>query len=280
MLGWPAHVASRGLARTLQVLLLWVGFGLVVWSLHSLWDSSPAGAQAEQRGATHEDPAVRGEAIWRRDCVSCHGPDGDGTAWGPSLQGKGAAGVHLAVTTGRMPLEDLSELRDTAPGEDRRQIPRGFHGSDEYLPGQVSALVAHARQILSGPDVPTVDVAGADVSRGAELFQSNCASCHSWSGRGGALANGHAATSLEHSSPEQVVEAMRTGLGTMPTYSESTVSEEDAAHIAAYVVYLQHPRTPGGHPLAFLGPMAEGMAAGVFGVLGLLLFVRWIGNRS
>lgn len=280
MLGWPRHVASRGPARTLQVLVLWVAFGLVVWGLHSLLDSSPAGAQAEQRGETGAGPPARGEAIWRRDCVSCHGPDGDGTRWGPSLQGKGAAGVHLAVTTGRMPLEDLSGLRDTPPGEDRRQIPRSFHEAGEYLPGQVSALVAHAREILTGPDVPIVDVAGADVSRGAELFQSNCASCHSWSGRGGALANGHAATSLERSSPEHVVEAMRTGLGTMPTYPQSAISDEEASDIAAYVVYLQHPRTAGGHPLAFLGPMAEGMVAGVFGVLGLLLFVRWIGKRT
>lgn len=277
---WMRHRAGRLSGRTLQGFLLWTMFGVAAWGLHGLLVSPDAGAQAEQRGETRQDPAVRGQAIWRRDCASCHGPDGGGTAWGPSLQGKGAAGVHLNVTTGRMPLEDLSQLRDTPPGEDQRQIPRGFHGSGEYHPGQVSALVTYTRQILSGPDVPVVDVAGADVSRGAELYQLNCASCHAWSARGGALANGHAATSLERSSPEHVVEAMRTGLGTMPTYSESAISDEEAADIAAYVVYLQHPRTAGGHPLAFLGPMAEGMAAGVFGVLGLLLFVRWIGKRS
>lgn len=280
MHGWPRHIASPNLARTLQALVLWVGFGVLVLGAHALMSSPTASAQAEQRGETRDDVARRGEAVWRRDCVSCHGRDGDGTRWGPSLQGKGAAGVHLAVTTGRMPLEDLSYLRDTPPGEDEIQVPQGFHDSAEYLPGQVSALVAHARTILSGPDVPTVDVAGADVSRGAELFQFNCASCHSWSGRGGALANGHVATSLEPSTPEQVVEAMRTGLGTMPTFPASVVSEQEAADIAAYVDYLHHPRTPGGHPLAFLGPTAEGLAAGVVGVLGLLLFVRWIGKRS
>lgn len=280
MSGWRRPVAGRHPARTLQVLVLWVGFGALVLVANSWMNSPTANAQAEQRGEAREDPARRGKAIWRRDCVSCHGPDGAGTRWGPSLQGKGAAGVHLAVTTGRMPLEDLSYLRDTPPGEDDVQVPRGLHGSTEYLPGQISALVAHARQILSGPDVPTVDVAGADVSRGAELYQFNCASCHSWSGRGGALANGHAATSLASSTPQQVVEAMRTGLGTMPTFPASVVGEEEAADIAAYVDYLQHPRTPGGHPLAFMGPTAEGFAAGVVGVLGLLLFVRWIGKRS
>lgn len=279
MLGWPRRVAGPGLARTLQVLMLWVCFGLLVWTVHALWDASDAGAQAPQRGESRDDPARRGEALWRRDCVSCHGPDGDGTQWGPSLQDKGAAGVHLAITTGRMPIEDLSALQHTAPDEREVQVPSGAHGSGQYLPGQVSALVAHARQVLSGPDVPVVDVAGADVSRGAELYQLNCASCHAWSARGGALANGHAATSLERSSPEHVVEAMRTGLGTMPTFPESVIDDEEAADVAAYVAYLQHPRT-GGHPLAFLGPTAEGLAAGVVGVLGLLFFVRWIGKRS
>lgn len=281
MLGWARlELGPWPGRRALQVALLWAVFGVLVTVAHSLLDAPAADAQAEQRGAEHENPARAGESLWRRDCASCHGPGGDGTPWGPQLHDKGPAGVHLTVSTGRMPLEDLSPLQSPPPGEDDRQVPRGGHGDVEYLPGQVRALVAYAREILGGPDVPVVDVAGADVSRGAELFQSACASCHAWSGRGGALANGHVATSLERSSPEQVVAAMRTGLGTMPAYAESVVSDEEAADIAAYTQYLQHPRAEGGHPLAFVGPAAEGLVAGVVGLLGLLLFVRWIGTRS
>ena len=280
MLGWRRRVIGHRAARTLQAFMVWMVFGLLVWAVHSSMQSPPADAQAEQRGETRRELARQGEALWRRDCASCHGPDGTGTRWGPGLQGKGAAGVHLMVTTGRMPLEDLASLRNTPPGEDHRQVPRGFHDAGEYLPSQVTALVEHSREILSGPDVPVVDVAGADASSGFELFQLNCASCHAWSTHGGALTNGHAATSLEQSSPEQVVEAMRIGIGTMPEFPESVISEEEAADIAAYVEYMHHPRNPGGHPLAYFGPTAEGLAAGIVGILGLLLLVRWIGQRS
>ena len=262
------------------MILAWTLFGALVWGVDVTVVSTAASAQAPQRGDQVADPSRMGERLWRRDCASCHGPEGDGTRWGPDLQGKGPASVHLAVTTGRMPLEDLSGLRDRPPGEDDRQVPRGATGDADYLPGQVAALVEHAREIIDGPDVPAVDVAGADVSRGQASFQLNCASCHAWSARGGALTNGHRASSLEDSTPTQVVEAMRTGLGTMPQFPASTIPDEEAADIAAYVDYLHHPRHDGGHPLAYLGPAAEGLAAGVFGILGLLLVVRWIGQRS
>lgn len=266
--------------RTLQVLLAWSLFGLLVWGGHASLVSGPAGAQAPERGETRADPAERGRVIWRRDCASCHAPDGTGTRWGPSLQGKGPAGVHLAVTTGRMPIEDLSHLEDRPPGEDDLHIPRGHHDEGEYLPGQVAALVTYARSVIDGPDVPVVDVASADISTGSQLFQVNCASCHAWSSRGGVLATGHEAPSLNEATPVQVVEAMRTGLGTMPEFPRSVFSDEEAADIAAYVAYMDHPRNAGGHPLNYLGPAAEGLAAGVIGIGGVLLAVRWIGKRS
>ena len=275
-----ALLHAAGTRRTLQALLAWSVFGLLVWGGLATIGASTATAQAPERGPTREDVARRGELIWRRDCASCHAPDGTGTRWGPSLQGKGAAGVHLMVTTGRMPIEDLSRLRDRPIGEDDLQVPRDHYDEDEYLPGQVRALVEHARGILEGPDVPVVDVAAADVSTGAELFAINCASCHAWSSRGGVLATGHEAPSLNESTPVQVVEAMRTGLGTMPEFPRSVFSDEEAADIAAYVAYMDHPRNAGGHPLNYLGPAAEGLAAGVIGVLGVLLAVRWIGKRS
>ena len=272
------HGSTR--RRTLQVVLAWTLFGALVWGVNATLVSTSADAQATQRGDAQRDPIDRGEALWRRDCASCHGPEGDGTDWGPDLQGKGAAAVHLAVSSGRMPIVDLSYLEDAEPGEDAVQIPRRPQTVPEYLPGQISALTAYAGEILDGPDVPVVDVAGADVSHGFELFQLNCASCHSWSTHGGTLANGHVATSLERSTPENVVEAMRTGLGTMPEFSETAIGDEEASDIAAYVQYMKHPQNAGGHALAYLGPSAEGLAAGIIGVLGLLLFVRWIGKRT
>lgn len=280
MPGWSRPRAGHRTETTLHALLAGILFATVVWALHVLVLTPTAGAQAEERGETRPDPTTRGEVLWRRDCASCHAPDGSGTRWGPDIRAKGAAGVHLAVTSGRMPIEDLADLRDPPADEDRLQVPRGRPGRNDYLPGQVTALVAYTAELLPGPDTPTVDVAGADASHGADLFQINCAACHAWSARGGALTSGHVATSLERSTPQQVVEAMRTGLGTMPEFPDAAISDEEAADIAAYVEYLHHPRNPGGFPLAYLGPTAEGAVAGVVGILGLLLFTRWIGKRS
>lgn len=272
----PDGAARR--ARRPQAVTAWALFGVLVWAVSALVGAgAPASGQTEQRGAERADPAVAGEQLWNRDCASCHGPEGTGTRWGPDLRDKGPAGVHLTVTTGRMPLEDLTGLADAPPGEDDRQVPRGHRG-DRYLPGQVSALVAHARTILDGPDVPAVSIAEADLSRGGDLFQRNCASCHAWSGRGGALTNGHTATSLDDSTPTQVIEAMRTGLGTMPRFSTETLDEAEATDVAAYVAYLHAPRSPGGDPLGYLGPAAEGAVAGA-ALVALLLVVRWIGSR-
>lgn len=265
--------------RMAGALVAWAGFAVLAWGLHTLVIAPPADAQAQQRGPTHDDPLQRGEELWRRDCASCHGMDGDGTAWGPDLHDDGPAAVHLMVTTGRMPLEQLSGLSDTAPDPRAVQVPRSHAGENGYLPGQVAALLAYARETIEGPDVPAVDIATADVASGAKLFQLNCASCHGWGGRGGVLANGHVATPLDESTPVHVVEAMRFGVGTMPEFAPALIDDQGAADIAAYVDYLQHARDPGGRSLAHLGPAAEGLAAGVFGIFGLLLVARWIGHR-
>ena len=280
MFGAPLRLPRAAGHRMAGAFLLWAAFGLLAWGLHALVVAPPADAQAEQRGAARNDPLQRGAELWRRDCASCHGMQGDGTDWGPDLHDGGPAAVHLMVSTGRMPLEALSGLRDTAPDPQDEQVPRSHPAESDYLPGQVAALVAYARETVDGPDVPTVDIATADAANGAKLFQLNCASCHGWGGRGGVLANGHIATPLHESTPVQVVEAMRFGIGTMPEFAPALLDDQEAADIAAYVDYLQHARDPGGRSLAHLGPVAEGLAAGVFGIFGLLLVARWIGQRS
>ena len=263
--------------RAWQAALLWTVFGLLAWAVVSFVSAPDAGAQALDHGV--KEPMHDGAALWARDCASCHGPKGNGTRWGPSLQDAGASGVDVMVSTGRMPIADLTPL-EKAPFHPNMQVPRGAGGGPPYKPGQIAALVDYARTILRGPDVPIVDVSGANISHGQELFENNCAACHSWNARGGALANGHAASPLDHTTPTEVVEAMRLGIGTMPRYSDRSISDEGAADIAAYVRYLHHPQNAGGFPLAYLGPVGEGFAAWLVGIVGIVLFVRWIGKRT
>lgn len=239
--------------------------------------AGPAAATPEADAEAGRAVVTDGEFLWRRDCASCHGMDGAGTRWGPTLQGRGAADVWLTLVTGRMPIEDLQPLEDGVyDARDLEITPREV----EYADAEIDALVAHARAVIAGPDVPDPDVEGADLAHGAELFRLNCASCHVWNARGGALTSGHVATSLEGSSPAEVVAAMRVGLGTMPRFSEEVIDERGAADIAAYVRYLQEPQDSGGFPLAYIGPVAEGFAAWAIGIVGLLLIVRWIGRPT
>ena len=69
----------------------WLAMTVLVMAASSWWDAA-SHAEAVERPAL-DTGGVDGEAIWNRDCASCHGRSGDGTGWGPSLQDKGPAGV-------------------------------------------------------------------------------------------------------------------------------------------------------------------------------------------
>jgi ubiquinol-cytochrome c reductase cytochrome c subunit len=151
----------------------------------------------------------------------------------------------------------------------------------KYRPETIAALVAYVGALTPGdPEpVPSVDVAAADLPRGGELYRLNCAACHSWSGTGGALL-GREAPGLSKSTPAQVVEAVRTGPGSMPSFGRESFSDDDAAAVAAYVRQLQRPEDRGGDPLLHLGPLPEGALAWVGGIGLLIMFTVWAGDRE
>lgn len=259
----------RAHGRSLAALLgAWVLVSLAVWGILGAMDRPAVG-----QPASGDTERVDGEALWNGDCASCHGAGGGGTAWGPSLHGKGPAGVALTVETGRMPLEHLAPLGDADVEPGRLMRP----GEPSYPPEQIDALVEHTRGFLEGPDVEEVDTTDVELSRGATLFQSHCAACHSWSGRGGALTSGQSATTLVDSSPTQVVQSMRTGLGTMPVFGPEAIDAEEAAAVAAYVQELRDPGAGGGVGLGYRGPVPEGAVAWLVGIVAIVLAVRWIG---
>jgi ubiquinol-cytochrome c reductase cytochrome c subunit len=150
-----------------------------------------------------------------------------------------------------------------------------------YGPAEIRALVAYVDGLGPGAGipVPVVDLTGVDVARGGELYRLNCAACHSWSGTGGALLR-REAPSLLVSTPVQVVEAVRTGPGGMPSFGPASFTDDEVTAIAAYVEELQDPEDRGGHGLWHLGPLAEGGVAWVVGIGSLLLFVVWVGERG
>ena len=213
-----------------------------------------------------EDPQERGRELFVSSCASCHGASGRGTADGPPLVRVGAAAADFQLSTGRMPL--------AAPGAQAVRKPPVFGAADRQ------ALVAYVASLGPGPPIPAVDPEQGDLARGGELFRLNCAACHGFAGRGGALSYGRHAPPLIEATPLQVAEAIRTGPGQMPVFGSDTLDDHEADSVVRYVSYLHRPDDRGGHGLGHLGPIPEGLVAGIFGLGGVALITRWIERRA
>ena len=203
-----------------------------------------------------------GTALFQSQCASCHGLQGQGTAYGPSLVGAGAAGADFYLRTGRMPL--------SAPGQPvvRRQ--------PVLTEEQIQELVAVVASLGDGPEIPKV-TSGGDVSDGSRLYIANCAACHGATGAGNAIGGGNLAANLHQATPTQIVEAMRIGPGAMPKFA---FSEDQEASIAAYVQFLQNQPSPGGLEIGGLGAVAEGFVAIGIGLVLFVLAAMFVGRRS
>jgi ubiquinol-cytochrome c reductase cytochrome c subunit len=149
-----------------------------------------------------------------------------------------------------------------------------------YSPEQIEALVAYVATLGDGPELPDIDVEGAELAEGGLVYRANCQACHSASGSGGALSYGRAAPRLADSTPAQVGAAVRIGPGQMPVFGPDIVSDDELDDVAAYVRYLQSPEDPGGLPIGRTGPIPEGFVAWLVGIGALLALVFWIGTRD
>lgn len=227
----------------------------------------------DDSGAVEDQPlkprpaAESPEELFGRDCAYCHGPEGQGTNQGPSLETSGTALVHFMLSTGRMPIPDpYQPLRHRAP---------------YYSEEEIAGLVDYVGQFTRGPEVPEVNAEPALQAEGGELYRLHCAQCHQFLGTGGVLYGSDYAPALHQSTAVQVVESLRTGPGTMPKFSEEQISPEEADAIAAFVVHeIQQPEDEGGQALGHFGPFSEGAAASLAGLAVLLVVTLWIGRRT
>jgi ubiquinol-cytochrome c reductase cytochrome c subunit len=260
-----ARKRSRWRRRLARGVLLLVAL-VVVGGGYSVLVPAPQVVVAD------EDPAVvrQGEELFTTSCTSCHGANLEGVEdRGPSLVGVGEAAVYFQVSTGRMPLG--------------RQEAQSHRKPPVFTPAEIDALAAYVHAHGGGKEMP--DRRGAelrgDVARGGELFRLNCASCHNFTGRGGALSSGKFAPELDPANEEQVYTAMLTGPSNMPVFSERQLTPEEKRDIIAYVKSVQGERDSyGGQSLGKIGPVAEGAAAFAVGVVALLALCVWIGARS
>ncbi|WP_406478792.1 c-type cytochrome [Streptomyces sp. NBC_01615] len=231
-----------------------------------------APASKAQADDTAQSLAIdEGKKLYAVGCASCHGTGGQGTSDGPSLVGVGAAAVDFQVGTGRMPAQQ--------PGA---QIPKK---KVIYSQDEIDLLAGYIASLGAGPSVPTksqVDPADGDIAKGGELFRTNCAQCHNFTGKGGALTHGKFAPDLEGVDPKHIYEAMQTGPQNMPSFPDTTLTEKNKKDIIAYLGAVNGDDTenPGGLELGGLGPVTEGLFAWIFGLGALIAVAVWVAART
>jgi ubiquinol-cytochrome c reductase cytochrome c subunit len=212
-------------------------------------------------------PPNEGRVLYLRDCAFCHGSRGEGTGLAPPVTDAGAMAADFYLSTGRMPVATpINDPPRRPPAYDREQIDQ---------------LVAYVASLGQGTPIPQVDAEAGNLAEGAELYELNCAACHSSAGVGGALTQGKEAPSVLTATPTEIAEALRLGgTGNMPVFAPDTLDQRQLDSVIRYIQALQHPEDRGGLALGHIGPIAEGFIAWAIGLLLLIVFVRWIGTKA
>jgi len=260
--GPPGPVRRRiGTAARLLAALFIVG------GLYTVF-SPGVTATAEDEPPAVAATAAEGKKLYENYCINCHGLNAQGVPdRGPSLIGVGSAAVEFQVDTGRMPL-----ARQEAQAE--RKPPQLNHA-------QALAIGAYIQELGGGPQVPgNANFGGGDVARGGELFRINCSSCHTFGGGGGALSSGKFAPTLEDANARDMYLAMLTGPQNMPVFGDNQLTPEEKRDVIAYVQNLQEGADPGGWAIGRLGPVTEGLAIFLIGMVVLVFTTLWIAGKS
>ena len=268
----------KAFAGALALLFALTGAGFLANAL----TPDAQNAVAEQ---STEDLAQQGKEIYEVACITCHGANLQGVKdRGPSLIGVGEGAVYFQVHSGRMPM-----LRNEAQAG--RKPPR-------YSEQQALALAAYvnangggpgivrdangeiAMESLRGANNKDGKIDPADVARGSDLFRLNCASCHNFTGKGGALSSGKYAPPLAPANEQEIYQAMLTGPQNMPKFSDRQLTADEKKDIIAYIKSAEESPNPGGFGLGGIGPVTEGMVMWFIGIVVLVAFAMWIGSRS
>ncbi len=264
--------SRRRLRRRLSTALLLLLGLAVAGGLAATFTPSPQVAVADES----QSALLRaGKQLFETSCVTCHGANLQGVPdRGPSLIGVGEAAVYFQVSTGRMPAMS-----------GQAQAPQKPPHFDE---AQMDALGAFVQANGGGPTVirdengaiAQESLRGDDVARGGDLFRLNCASCHNFTGKGGALSSGKYAPDLGTANEQQIYTAMVTGPENMPKFSDRQLSFEEKRDIIAYVREMAETPAYGGYGLGGFGPTSEGMAIWIIGIVACIGAALWIGARA
>ncbi|ATD71444.1 MULTISPECIES: cytochrome bc1 complex diheme cytochrome c subunit [Gordonia] len=264
--------ARRKLRRRASGTIVLLAGLVMAGVLASVLTPDPQVAVADESNAAMIND---GRKLYETSCITCHGANLQGVPErGPALLGVGDAAVYFQVSTGRMP---------AARGEAQAQRKPA-----KFTTEQIDQLGAFIQSEGGGPQVPrdaNGEVAqgslrGDSIGRGSELFRLNCASCHNFTGRGGALSSGKYAPNLDGVSEAQIYTAMLTGPQNMPKFSNRQLDPEEKKDIIAYVKYATEAKPSGGLGLGGFGPVSEGMVMWFVGVIAIVAGAMWMGSRA
>jgi ubiquinol-cytochrome c reductase cytochrome c subunit len=265
--GAPARGQRGRLARLRRrasgSVVLGLALGVVGVGYAALAPSSDAGVPSPD--------VVRGQQLYQNACIACHAANLQGVPGrGVSLLGVGEAAVYFQVATGRMPLA--------------RQEAQAVDKPPKFTEEEVNQIAAYVQSVGGGQSLPAgQELRSQDprtLGEGGELFRLNCAQCHNFAGRGGALSSGKQAPGLEQASDKVMYAAMLTGPENMPVFGDNQLTPDQKRAIINYVQTLKQAKDPGGHGLGRLGPVPEGIVLWVVMIGGLMFMVLWIGAKS
>jgi ubiquinol-cytochrome c reductase cytochrome c subunit len=241
-----------------------------------------APADASQGTTADQSLVDQGRRLFLVGCASCHGQHGEGIMtergnnYGPALVGVGAAAVDFQVGTGRMPA--------VQPGP---QMPQK---KPVYTQDEIDELAAYVASLGPGPDVPNpadYSLAGLSaeqrqeaITRGGEIFLTNCTACHNFEGSGGAMPKGGFAPKIRGVEPKYIFEAMLTGPQAMDNFSNGNLSVEEKRDVIAYLQSIQDNPEYGGFGMGGIGPVSEGMFAWIVGIGSLVGVATWIAAHT
>lgn len=248
-----------------------VRLGLALLFVGGAYVAFAPGVQANADPQPLSAAAQKGKELYDTSCISCHGRNAQGVEGrGPSLIGVGEAAVWFQVSTGRMP----------ATGEGAQVEAR----DPKFNSDEAEQLGAYIQELGGGPTLPQSDnlrATGAEaISRGGVLFRLNCSSCHTFGAGGGALSSGKFAPNLAKATDRQIYAAMLSGPQNMPVFGDNQLTPDEKADIIAYIQNLNSDADPGGWGLGRLGPVPEGIAIFLVGVVALVITTLWIAGKS
>ena len=159
-----------------------------------------------------------------------------------------------------------------------------------FTQDEIDALAAYVASLGPGPAVPdesdyslegmSDEERQAAITRGGQIFLTNCTACHNFEGSGGAMPRGGYAPHIRGVEPKYIYEALLTGPQNMPSFGNGDLSPEEKRDVIADLGSLDDMPNYGGFGLGGLGPVPEGLAAWVIGIGLLVGAAVWIAAHT